>query len=43
MLTLKERRTEECQNKLQQLEQEKQGKVEDHVKDGKTRMKRNYI
>jgi hypothetical protein len=38
---LKERKTEKFQNKLQQLEWKKQGKHEDHVQDGKTRMKRN--
>jgi len=43
MMLLKEGRTEECQNKLLRLEWKKQRKLEDHVKDGKTRMKRTEI
>jgi hypothetical protein len=30
----------ECQNKMQQLQWEEQGKEDDHVKDGGKRMKR---
>ena len=38
--TLKEWKTREGQNKLQQLQWMEQGKEEDHVKGGGTRLKR---
>jgi len=34
MVMLKECKSKECQNKLQQLQWKEQWKVEDHVKDG---------
>jgi len=36
---LKECKTEECRNKLQQLQWKEQGKEQDHAKDGGTSMK----
>jgi hypothetical protein len=40
MVMLKECKTNELQNKLQQLQPKVKGKEEDHVKDGGTRLKR---
>jgi hypothetical protein len=36
MVMLQDCKTEECQNKLQQLQFKEQGKEHDHVKDGET-------
>jgi hypothetical protein len=43
MVMLKECKTNECQNKLQQLQGKELGKGEDHIKDGGMRLKMIYI
>jgi len=40
MVMLKERTIDQCQNRQLQIKQNEQGKVKDHVKDGKTTLKR---
>ena len=40
MVVLKEFKIKEFQNRLQLLQRTEQGKEEDHVKDGETRLKR---
>jgi len=40
MVMLKECKTNECQNKYQQLYRKEQRKEEDHVTDGGSRLKR---